>query len=94
MTSFVHTQYPTQHPGVDRIERTVETLRQVASDVQSPNSAVSALIAPIQLIARAIARRFNQWSKARHQAYQDQLMWERALSDPRLMAELRRAIEE
>lgn len=40
----------------------------------------------------AVLRRFNEWGRARIQARNDDRMWEAALRDPRLMADITAAI--
>ena len=47
MTSFVHVDHPTEHPGVVRAERAAEALQRAASNVFSPRGAVSLLLAAI-----------------------------------------------
>jgi hypothetical protein len=92
MTTFVHAEYPAQHPGVIRAERTVETFKQVAADLQDPKGVLAALIQPLNLLARAVAQKWQSFVQARRAAQQDALMWEIAQQDPRLMAEIQRAL--
>ena len=88
MTTFVHAEYPAQHPGVIRAERTVETFKQVAADLQNPKGVLAALVQPLSLVARAAAQQWQSFVQARHAARQDALMWEIAQQDPRMMAEI------
>jgi hypothetical protein len=92
MTTFVHAEYPAQHPGVIRAERTVETFKQVAADLQNPKGVLVALVQPLSLLARAVAQQWQSFVQARRAAQQDALMWEIAQQDPRLMAEIHRAM--
>lgn len=69
MTRFVHIDYPTVHPGVERIERVV------------------------QVFTAAISKSWQQWRQARIEAENDRRMWEVALSDARVMAEISRSME-
>ncbi len=44
------------------------------------------------LLVATIKQRFSAWKAARQQAAQDQKMWEIALTDARVMADLSRAM--
>lgn len=47
MTQFAHVDYPTQHPGVERIERAASALRQIASGFDGARGAATLLLAAI-----------------------------------------------
>ncbi|MDI9331733.1 MAG: hypothetical protein QM527_10590 [Alphaproteobacteria bacterium] len=91
MTSFAHADYPTQHPGVIRAEQAYQTFREVAANLQNPKGPLAAIVTPVRLAWHAlrtqVARHVRAWFLAR----QDARMWEMAVRDPRLMAEIRRA---
>ena len=134
MTSFVHVDQPTDHPGVVRAERAASLIAAAVCGIgRSYSSAtlllaamVSALLvvanqvidtwteghllaawivmwtvafAALALLAvpagRAAAGLRTAWSRsnaARKQAAEDQKLWEVALTDARLMADIGRAM--
>jgi len=47
MTQFAHVDYPTQHPGVERIERAASALRQIATGFDGARGAATLLLAAI-----------------------------------------------
>jgi hypothetical protein len=47
MTQFAHVDYPTQHPGVERMQRAAGALRQIASGFDSARGATTLLLAAI-----------------------------------------------
>ena len=47
MTSFVHVDQPTQHPGVVRAERAVQTLTHIARSFEGTRGGASLLLAAI-----------------------------------------------
>ena len=47
MTQFAHVDYPTQHPGVERIERAAVALRQIATGFDGARGAATLLLAAI-----------------------------------------------
>mgnify|MGYP006272974211 CR=1 FL=1 len=89
MTSFVHAEYPAQHPGVIRAEQAVETFKQVAADLHNPKGVLAALITPVSLATRTLATEVRRHVQAWRMARQDARMWELAQNDHRLMAEIR-----
>jgi len=78
MTAFAHVDFPAQHPGVTRAERTVELL--------SP--ALRALAA----IGSPLVRAYEGWKAGREQARSDAEYWRAALDDARIMADISRAM--
>lgn len=47
MTQFAHVDYPTQHPGVERMQRAAQALRQIASGFDGARGAATLLLAAI-----------------------------------------------
>ena len=47
MTSFVHVDYPTEHPGVARAQRTAQTLKRAARGFDGSRASASLLLAAI-----------------------------------------------
>lgn len=54
-------------------------------------SAIALLATPIRRSVQGFKPAFNQWMRARKERANDQKMWEVALNDPRVMAEIERA---
>lgn len=134
MTSFVHVEQPTEHPGIVRAGRAADSLKQAAHEVLSPRGAASMLLAAIvsallvianQVVdtwadghlllawilmwtlafaalalaarpARNVVQRIRtlsrKWAAARQAALQDDKMWQIALTDARVMADISRAM--
>lgn len=86
MTSFVHVDYPTQHPGVARAERTVQWFAGQGNPVIA---ILAAFGAPVMALAGAV----GAWRATRRQARDDAAYWNAALSDARIMADISRAMD-
>ena len=135
MTSFVHTDYPTRHPGVVRAERVVASVKNMAARIDGARStvvlgivvvltallvianevvttwsdghllaawiilwtvalaALPLLAAPARRAMAGLRSRYRAWSDARKQAASDAQMWDLALRDARIMAEISRAMD-
>ncbi len=135
MTSFIHTNYPAEHPGVMRAESVLSAARQLRRGFDSTKglstvllaAAASALIvvadrvvdslaeghlmtawlmlwavgfAAIALfggvarkMATATVKSLDAWSYRVAQARADERLWNTAQHDPRVMADLKAAIE-
>ena len=134
MTTFVHTDFPVQHPGVVRAEHAVESFKQATQSFDGARGVASLLLAArvsalvvvanqvieawsdghllaawialwlvafagIALLAQPV-RRFShglrpammRWRQAREEARQTALMWQYAQIDPRVMADIQRAL--
>jgi hypothetical protein len=136
MTSFVHTEYPAKHPGVDRAEHVIESLARATAPFEGARGVASLLLAalvaallvvanevietwsdghllaawislwlvafaalallahPVRLVAVRTPTALRRWVAARRQAAQDAQMWACAQRDPRLMADLQRALDQ
>ena len=134
MTSFVHVDQPTQHPGVVRAERAVESIKSAAHEVLSPRGAASLLLAaivsallvvanqvvdtwtdghlllawvvmwtvafaglalatrPVRRAVEQVRVQMHRLAAARRRAAQDEELWQLALSDARVMADISRAM--
>lgn len=78
MTSFVHVDFPTVHPGVERAERTVELLAPVVRGLAA--------------IGEPVVRFFSTRAAARRRARLDAEYWDAAMKDARLMADIGRTM--
>lgn len=136
MTSFIQVAQPSEHPGVVRAERAVESIQRAASDMLSPRGAatllLSALVAALLVVANQVVETWadghlllawialwtvafaalglaagpirkavhglrgagQRWAAARRDAIQDEKLWQSALADARVMADISRAMSE
>jgi hypothetical protein len=134
MTSFVHVDHPTQHPGIVRAERAAESVKNLASRLGGTRAiatvllaaivaavvvvanevvdtwteghlmaawilmwtvgfaALALLAAPARRVAAAVRAGLKAWAASRRQAAQDEKLWNVALTDARVMAEISRAM--
>ena len=72
MTSFVHIEYSMQHPGVVRIERTVEALKYVARGVSGSRAIatllLSAVVSTLLVAANQVEAGAGEQPECRRQA--------------------------
>lgn len=134
MTSFVHVDQPTEHPGVVRAERAVSLIaaafRAVGRSHSSATLLLAAMVSALLVVAnqvidtwteghlfaawivmwtvafaalallaapagRATAHlrtAWSRWTETRTQAAEDEKLWDVALSDARVMADIGRAM--
>ncbi len=134
MNSFVHIEYPAQHPGVARAERAGQAFKQITRGFEGARGAATMLLAamvaalvvvanqlvetwteghllmawvslwaitfaaiallvnPARLAAGTLRSSMRAWRARRHQQAQDEKLWEIALSDARVMADISRAM--
>ncbi|MEO7547226.1 MAG: hypothetical protein ABIT82_02290 [Ramlibacter sp.] len=134
MTSFVHVDQPTQHPGVVRAERAAELVAAAARNFSSARGLatllLAAIVASLVVVANQVietwteghllaawivmwtvafaglallaapARRasemlstgFKAWAASRREAAADDKLWQVALSDARVMADISRSM--
>ncbi|MEO7128653.1 MAG: hypothetical protein ABI040_07285 [Rhodoferax sp.] len=63
MTSFVHTAYPAQHPGVARIESTVRAARQLRKGFDGTKGLAAMLLAAVVAALMVVANQMvDNWS--------------------------------
>jgi hypothetical protein len=91
MARFVHIEYSTEHGGVNRMARGFAALGSFSATVAALN-ALSAIGAPINGAIGAVRTGFARWSADRKQRAADRKLWDIALSDARVMADLSRAM--
>lgn len=134
MTSFVHVDYPVEHPGVARAERVIGNIQQAARSFDATRAGASLLLAaivaalmvvanqvidtwteghllaawivmwlvafaaialfaaPAKRAAKALRAGMQRWAAARRQAAEDQKLWDLAMTDARVMADISRAM--
>jgi hypothetical protein len=101
MTSFVHTEYPCSHPGLDRAEAGVDAMKSLVARIGSssrslatlPGAAAVAALARLAHPVHGIHAGLATWRAARKAAREDRQMWALAMSDPRVMTDLRYAMD-
>ena len=86
MARFVHIDYPVRHGGVTRNSRGLQVLSGF-SITRTALHGLSALGAPL-------TRAHAAWSAARKQRREDEKLWNLALTDARVMADLSRAMSQ
>lgn len=64
MTSFVHVEYPTEHPGVVRAENAVAALKGVAAGFDGARGAATVLLAAVVSALLVVANQvIDTWSE-------------------------------
>ena len=74
------------------VVRLVERAAKVARQAHLGHYAVAALAlvgSPVRRLAAAVGAGYDKWAEARHQAREDEKLWNLALTDARVMADLR-----
>jgi hypothetical protein len=134
MTSFVHLDYSTEHPGVARAERALENFKQFRRGFDGARATASLLLAalvsallvvanqvvdtwteghllaawivlwaiafaslallaaPAKRASASLRSGLRHWNASRKQAEEDRKLWEVALTDARVMADISRAM--
>jgi hypothetical protein len=129
-SSFVHADFPTEHAGIARLERSVSFLRAAWRGTAQGSLALAAVVAaavvvanevvdtwtdghllaawivmwlvafaalavfatPMRSVARRVAASLAGWRARRAEAAEDRRVWELALQDARVMADISRAM--
>lgn len=93
MARFIDITYSPEHAGINRVTRGFTALGEL--NIARPVLAVLHSIgAPVHGVAARIATRVEAWKAARKQAAEDRKLWDLALTDARVMADLSRAMSE
>jgi ABC-type multidrug transport system fused ATPase/permease subunit len=134
MSSFVHVDQPTQHPGVNRAERAVRSFKYITRGFDGSRGAATILLAAVVSALLVVANQvIDTWSEghllaawivmwtvafaalaifaaparragtalrsslarlaqARREAAADERMWQVALQDARVMADIQRSM--
>ena len=135
MTSFVHVDHPTEHPGVVRAQQAAASLAQIGRSFGSARGAASLLLAaivaallvvasqvvdawsdghllaawivmwtvafaalallatPVRRMAHSLRAGARRAAATHRQTAADEQMWQAALSDSRVMADISRAMD-
>ncbi|MBC5782529.1 hypothetical protein H8N03_06205 [Ramlibacter sp. USB13] len=86
MARFIHIDVPVQHDGLNRVTRGFAALGQF--------SITRAAFAGLAYLGRPVTRGLAAWAAARKQRREDEKLWNLALSDARIMADLSRAMSQ
>lgn len=80
MTSFVHTNFPTEHPGVERAQAVMAAARELGRKVDAPKSMatllMAALVAALVVVANQV---ISAWAEG-HMLLAWTLLWAFAFS--------------
>jgi hypothetical protein len=91
MARFIQVDYPVQHGGVTRITRGLEALASF-NIAQTVLHALAVLGSPVTRAAAKARAGFAAMAAARKQRIADEKLWNIALTDARVMADLSRAM--
>lgn len=86
MARFVNIEYSPEHPGINRVTRGLGALRQL--------NIVAAGLHGLALIGNPLRAAVGRWAAARKQRAEDRKLWDLALTDARVMADLSRAMSQ
>jgi hypothetical protein len=93
MARFVHIEYPVQHGGVVRFERGLQALGSFNA-VHAALHVLAFIGSPVTRAAAAVRASVAAASEARRQREEDRKLWNLALTDARVMADLSRAMSQ
>lgn len=91
MARFIQAQYPVQHAGLNRVTRGLEVLGSFSA-ARTVLNALSVIGAPVTRLSAKVSTGFAAMAAARRQRREDDKLWNVALSDARVMADLSRAM--
>ena len=86
MARFVHIDYPVRHGGVTRITRSFAAVANF--------SFTRGVVASLAAIGRPLTHAYGNWAAARRLRHEDEKLWNLALTDARIMADLSRAMSQ
>ena len=93
MTRFVQAEYPVQHAGVTRVTRGLEVLAQL-NITRATLHLLAFIGSPVTRLAGKARSRLAALAAKRRQGRADQKLWNIALQDARVMADLSRAMSQ
>ena len=91
MARFIQAQFPVQHGGVARVERAVETIGGFTA-TQVALHGLAVLGSPVTRLAARVRAGLAAWRAERKEREEDRKLWNLALTDARVMADLSRAM--
>ncbi|HET8744868.1 MAG TPA: hypothetical protein VFM98_04650 [Ramlibacter sp.] len=93
MASFIRAQYPAQHGGVVRMEQAIETIGSFSA-THVVLHGLALLGTPFTRLAARVRAGMAAWREERKQREEDRKLWNLALTDARVMADLSRAMSQ
>jgi hypothetical protein len=91
MARFIHAEYPVQHGGLIRVTRGLEVLAGL-NITRAVLQGLAVLGSPVTAAAAKLRAGFATLAAARRQRREDEKLWNIALTDARVMADLSRAM--
>lgn len=91
MARFVHIEYSTEHGGVNRMVRGFAALGSFSITAAALH-ALALVGSPVTRAGAATRKVLAGWAAARKQRAADRKLWDLALTDARIMADLSRAM--
>ncbi|HVE54575.1 MAG TPA: hypothetical protein VNB23_14440 [Ramlibacter sp.] len=91
MARFIQAQYPVQHAGLNRVTRGLQALGSFSA-TRALLHTLSVVGSPATRLAAKVSAGFGTYAAARRQRRDDDKLWNIALSDARVMADLSRAM--
>lgn len=93
MASFIRIHYPARHGGVARVEQAIKTIGGFSA-TRSALQGLAVLGTPFTRLAARVRAGLAAWSEERRQREEDRKLWNLALTDARVMADLSRAMSQ
>jgi hypothetical protein len=91
MARFIQAEYPVQHGGVIRVTRGLEVLASL-NVTRAVLQGLALLGSPVTAAAAKLRAGLGSLAAARRQRREDEKLWNIALTDARVMADLSRAM--
>ena len=91
MTRFVNSELSIQHPGITRVTRGVEALG-TSDSVHGVVRVLAYIGSPVRRAIAKVAAVLEKQAEARRARREDERLWNVALMDARVMADLSRAM--
>jgi len=93
MARFIQAQFPAQHGGVERVEQAVKTIGGFSA-IHAVLHGLAFVGKPLTLLATRIRSGLVAWREEHKQREEDRKLWNLALTDARVMADLSRAMSQ
>jgi hypothetical protein len=93
MARFVHVHFPAQHGGVARVEHAIKTIGGFSA-THAVLHGLAVLGSPLTALAARVRVGLASWREERKQREEDRKLWNLALTDARVMADLSRAMSQ
>jgi hypothetical protein len=93
MARFIHIDYPAQHGGVTRVSRGLETIGSFSAS-HALLHFLAVVGSPVTAAAGRVRTGLAVWREERKQREEDRKLWNLALTDARIMADLSRAMSQ